>query len=135
MAVYFADTSFWVALVDRRDAYHSQAAGWSRRIAGSIVTTEAVLLETANTFSRLDWRDKVIALVEHIVARDDIEVVPFSSLLWDRAWKLFRDRQDKSWSLTDCLSFDVMQARGLTEALAADSHFRQAGFHALLLDN
>src|SRR3990172_6198385 len=134
MAVYFADTSFWVALVDRRDVYHSKAVEWSLNISGSIVTTEAVLLETANTFSRPDWREKVIALIDHIIARDDIEVLPLAGAIWDRGWKLFSDRLDKSWSLTDCISFEVMRERGLTEALSADSHFRQAGFHALLVD-
>jgi predicted nucleic acid-binding protein len=134
MAVYFADTSFWVALVDRRDAYHQQAANWSRKMSGNIITTEAILLETVNTFSRPDWRNNVIALVDRIMARDDIEVVQFSSMLWDRSWTLFRSRPDKAWSMTDCISFEVMQERGLTEALAADSHFKQAGFRALLLD-
>jgi len=134
MAIYFADTSFWVALVDRRDVYHSKAVEWSLSIGGSIVTTDAVLLETANTLSRPDWREKVIALINHVKSRDDIEVLPFSGAIWDRGWKLFCDRLDKSWSLTDCISFEVMRERGLTEALAADSHFRQAGFHALLLE-
>jgi predicted nucleic acid-binding protein len=55
--------------------------------------------------------------------------------IWSRGWKMFTERLDKSWSLTDCISFEVMHERGVTEALAADSHFRQAGFHALLLDS
>jgi len=134
MADHFVDTSFWIALVDRRDAYHSQAAEWSQKISGRLITTEAVLLETANAFSRQDWRGKVVALFNHITARDDIEVVPFSNAIWSRSWKLFNDRQDKSWSLTDCISFEVMKERGLTDALSADSHFRQAGFQALLLE-
>lgn len=135
MAVYFADASFWIALVDRRDAYHSKASDWSLRISGSIITTQAVLLETVNTFARPDWREKIIAFVNHVVARDDIVVVPFSSPIWDRGWQLFCDRRDKSWSLTDCISFEVMRERELTDALTADSHFVQAGFRSLLLDS
>lgn len=134
MAIYFADSSFWIALIDRRDAHHSKAVQCSTTIAGRIVTTEAVLLETVNTFSRPDWREKVIRLVDHIVARDDIEIVPFSNSLWERGWKLFRDRRDKAWSLTDCISFGLMEERGVDEALSADSHFKQAGFRALLLE-
>ena len=134
MAVYFGDTSFWIALIDRRDAYHSKATEWSLKISGNIVTSEAVLLETANTFSKPGWKEKVISLVDHIMGRDDIEVVSFSSSLWDHGWKLYRNRLDKSWSLTDCMSFELMKERGITEALAADSHFRQAGFQAILLD-
>jgi uncharacterized protein len=133
MAIYFADTSFWVALVDRRDVYHSKAVEWSLHNGGSIVTTDAVLLETANTFSRPEWREKVIALINHIVARDDVEVLPFSGENWDRGWQLFCNRRDKTWSLTDSISFEVMRERGLTEALSADAHFRQAGYQALLI--
>ena len=133
MTAYFADTSFWVALVDRRDDHHANALEWSTKISGTIVTTEAVLLETANTFSKLQWREKVIALVDHISSRDDVEVVPMSGPYWELGWKLFRNRLDKAWSLTDCISFEVMRGRGLSEALAADAHFRQAGFHPLIL--
>lgn len=45
----------------------------------------------------------------------------------------YRDRPDKDWSLTDCLSFEVMSERGVTTALTADRHFTQAGFQAILL--
>ena len=34
--------------------------------------------------------------------------------------------------LTDCISFVVMQERGIAEALTGDHHFEQAGFAALL---
>jgi predicted nucleic acid-binding protein len=45
---------------------------------------------------------------------------------------LYGQRADKSWSLTDCISFAVMEARGIRQALTADHHFTQAGFVALL---
>jgi uncharacterized protein len=46
--------------------------------------------------------------------------------------KLFAGRPDKEWSLTDCVSFVVMEAQGIREALTTDEHFIQAGFRALL---
>jgi uncharacterized protein len=131
MTIYFADTSFWIALVDNRDAYHARALDWSLKISGSIVTTEAVLLETANTFSKPIRRAQVIALIDHILSRGDVEI---AYKTWHHGWDLFKNRPDMSWSLTDCISFQVMQEQILTEALSADAHFRQAGFHALLLD-
>ncbi len=33
---------------------------------------------------------------------------------------------------TDCLSFVIMQERGIAEALTTDHHFQQAGFRAIL---
>jgi predicted nucleic acid-binding protein len=131
MAIYFADTSFWVAVVDNRDAYHSKSIEWTQKLSGTIVTTEAVLLETANTFSRPNWRSKVIGLIDHIQSRSDVEIVYKS---WQLAWDLFTDRPDKAWSLTDCISFVVMQEKRVTDALTADIHFQQAGFRALLLE-
>ena len=55
--------------------------------------------------------------------------------LWEGGWELYRNRPDKAWSLTDCISFLVMQQGGLTDALTADEHFRQAGFRAVLLED
>ena len=46
-------------------------------------------------------------------------------------WRYER-RRDKTWGLTDCISFVVMREQGLRDALTADSHFRQAGFRPLL---
>jgi predicted nucleic acid-binding protein len=41
-------------------------------------------------------------------------------------------RQDKDWSLTDCISFVVMRDRGITKVFTTDHHFEQAGFKKLL---
>ncbi|MFO0851905.1 MAG: PIN domain-containing protein [Gemmataceae bacterium] len=130
----FADTVFWVALVVQQDQYHARARQWSTAITGRITTTAVVLLETANTLSRPAWRAHGIALIEHLRQRPDVDIVPFTTDLWDRGWELYRTRPDKGWSLTDCVSFLVMQDNGLTDALTADDHFRQAGFRPVLLD-
>ena len=42
--------------------------------------------------------------------------------------ELYCQRPDKDWSLTDCISFVVMKHGQITEALATDHHFEQAGF-------
>ncbi|QDU21626.1 type II toxin-antitoxin system VapC family toxin [Urbifossiella limnaea] len=130
----FADTVFWVALVVRADQYHARAQVWSQRVTGRIVTTDAVLTETANTLARPDWRSQAVALIDHLLGRADVEVVRAGADLWGRAWDLYRRRPDKGWGLTDCLSFVVMADIGLTDALTADDHFRQAGFRAVLLE-
>src|SRR5438034_108058 len=52
--------------------------------------------------------------------------------LFDHGIDLYRKRPDKSWSLTDCISFVVMEQEEVTEALSGDHHFEQAGFKALM---
>jgi hypothetical protein len=73
-------------------------------------------------------------MIEHLVRRADVEVVALSQDLWQRAWDLYRNRPDKAWSLTDCISFLVMHDAGLSDALTPDEHFRQAGFRAVMLE-
>jgi uncharacterized protein len=130
----FADTSFWIALVIKQDQYHAKAQGWSQQISGRIFTTAAVLLETANALARPSWRAHAVALVDHVRGRPDVVVQEMARDLWQHGWDLYRNRLDKAWSLTDCISFLVMQDNNLTDALSADEHFRQAGFRALLLE-
>lgn len=130
----FADTSFWVGLIVRNDAQHDRSQRWALKVTGRIVTTTAVLLETANTLSRPAWRSHVTALLDHLQGRDDVDVLPVDPDLWDEAIELFRERPDKDWSLTDCISFHVMQELKLHDALTADAHYRQAGFRPLLLE-
>lgn len=62
----------------------------------------------------------------------NVEVLPQTSIQFREAYGLYKRMADKEWSLTDCASFEIMKARGITEALAHDHHFEQAGFTALL---
>jgi len=52
---------------------------------------------------------------------------------YESGFRLYLDRMDKGWSLTDCISFVIMSERGISEALTTDRHFEQAGFSALLM--
>ena len=131
----FADTVFWVALVVRADQHHARAQAWSQRVTGQLVTTDAVLTETANALARPDWRGHAVGLIDYLLGRADVTVVRTDPGLWGRGWELYGRRSDKGWGLTDCVSFVVMGDMGLTDALTADDHFRQAGFRAVLLED
>ena len=136
MAVYFADTSFWIALSSKRDQYHSQAIAWHTAVMRSgsrIVTTEAVLWEWLNALADTTTRAIAVEGYRRTHADSRVEVVPFDPELIDAATDLYRSRGDKDWSLTDCLSFVVMDRRRLAEALTTDHHFQQAGLKALVL--
>ena len=93
---------------------------------------EYVLWETVNAFSHPADRSKAHALLALVRAEPDYEVVPAGEALFEAGLALHRARPDKGWSLTDCVSFLVMQERGIRQALAYDQDFEQAGFMALL---
>lgn len=103
-------------------------------MTGRLITTDAVLTETAIALARPDWRAHAVGLIDHLLGRPDVEIVRTGADLWGRAWELYRQRPDKGWGLTDCLSFVVMGDLALADAMTADEHFRQAGFRAVLLD-
>lgn len=128
----FADTSYYLALLNPRDSWHQRACELSRQLDADIVVTDYVLLELGNAFSPIPLRQRLRPMIESIRSDSAIECVPANEELFERGLELFGQRPDKEWSLTDCVSFVVMQDYGLTDALTTDNHFEQAGFRALL---
>jgi predicted nucleic acid-binding protein len=99
-----------------------------------LVTTEFVLLELANALARARSRKLFVDLMPRLRANPNVSVFGASTELFDRGYRRYADRPDKDWSLTDCISFVVMEQEGISDALTADHHFEQAGFHAILLN-
>ena len=132
MKAVFADTFYFLALLNERDAAHKRAVAASRAPGLTLVTTEFVFLELADALCKPPQRDEVPALLNVVETDPAFRLVRATSELIQRGRKLYRERADKDWPLTDCISFVVMQDQGLSEALTADHHFEQAGFKALL---
>jgi predicted nucleic acid-binding protein len=127
----FADTFFYLALLDDAEPGHKRALAESR-FSRRIVTTEFVLLELGNACARAEDHADFLAFVAGMVASPRVRIIPVSSELFNRGLARMRERSDKDWSLTDCISFIVMEEEGIHEALTGDQHFEQAGFKALL---
>lgn len=133
MKTVFADTGYWVALLNPRDDWHDRAVEASRALGRTrIVTSEMVLDELLAALSKVPVRGMVIRGVDAIRRDPNTEVVPQTSIQFSEALDEYRRMMDKEWSLTDCASFGLMKERGISEALAHDHHFEQAGFVALL---
>jgi len=134
-AEVFLDTAYAIALSVPKDQYHTRAVHLADRLEAArarMVTTRAVMLEIGNALSKQRYRYAAVKLLDSLEADPNVEIVPMSEQLYTRAFQLYRQRPDKEWSLTDCVSFIVMQDRGITEALTTDEHFQQMGFRALL---
>ncbi|CAN5405014.1 hypothetical protein BH20ACI2_BH20ACI2_09240 [soil metagenome] len=91
-----------------------------------LLTSEAVLLELANGFSRTMFRNATARFTDNICSNRDIEIVWSTQDLFTEALDLYRSRPDKDWSLTDCASFVVMKERDISLAFTSDKHFEQA---------
>jgi predicted nucleic acid-binding protein len=131
----FADTSYWIALINPREALHTEASALARRFASSqVVTSEMVCVELLNSFSSAGphLRAGAVALVVALRRSQAGMVWPQSPDLFQNALLQYAQMRDKEWSLTDCASFQIMNSEGIHEALTSDRHFAQAGFSVLM---
>jgi len=132
----FLDTAYVYASINTRDQWHTTARRWQQRVSSEgrrLLTTQFILLEIADGLAALQFRQQAVQLIDALENNKLVEIVPASPELIGAALQLYRSRPDKSWGLTDCSSFVVMQERGLQDALTADEHFGQAGFRPLML--
>jgi predicted nucleic acid-binding protein len=137
MTKIFIDSAYAIALSAPNDRYHLKASSLAKELElkkARFITTRAVALEIGNALAKIRYRQASIKLLDALEKDPTIKIIPISDQLYSRAFHLYRDRPDKEWSLTDCISCIVMQDQFITEALTTDEHFQQMGFRALLLD-
>jgi len=132
MRTVFADTFYFLALLDSREDRHPQAVQASRNSQLRLVTTEWVLAEFGDAYCHPQDRADFVSLYRSLVNHPRVKIVPATTTLFQRGVDFFEQRTDKEWSLTDCLSFVVMHDETIREVLTGDKHFEQAGFTALL---
>jgi predicted nucleic acid-binding protein len=132
MKEVFADTSYFIALLNPSDEAYQQAQAFTAGQRSRLVTTAWVLTELGNFLSRRDLRAQFLGTLKALQSTPSVTIVGSEQRWFDAGLELYTARPDKDWSLTDCISFVVMQDRGISEALTADHHFEQAGFRATL---
>ena len=118
----FLDTVFVQALLNTRDQCHTQAHALLPRIrvAGEVRVTDAVLLDVGNALCAINRVDAA-AFIRRCYDTVNIHVVHLDPALLDRSLAMYESRADKTWSLTDCMSFVVMGDHGVTDAATATS--------------
>ncbi|MCC6493141.1 MAG: type II toxin-antitoxin system VapC family toxin [Pirellulales bacterium] len=128
----FADAFYWIALVNEGDEAHDRAVAAAASHFGRTITTEWALAEVCDAFASQRNR-RLVDRLRSIWRLDETLILVAADHDWfARGLDLFCSRPDKDWSLTDCISFLVMQDHGVTDALTGDRHSTQAGFNALL---
>jgi len=135
--ICFVDTVCWIALLNRQDHLHETADHLYKKQMKSgsrFLTTSSVIDETANALCDPAFKPSVITFFHNIENSARVEIVFVDPVLWSNGWALYEQRLDKAWSLTDCISLEVMRERNIHDALTSDRHFVQAGFRALLME-
>jgi len=130
----FLDTGYLIALEAADDQHHTAALRHWRAYIQSrpqLVTTSFVLDEVATFFNSRGRHAKAVEVGERLLASPSVRLVHVDEDLFGAAWTYFRRRDDKRFSLTDCVSFVLMERLGMESALAFDAHFLQAGFRTL----
>ncbi|MEI7728197.1 MAG: PIN domain-containing protein [Verrucomicrobiota bacterium] len=122
------DASFWIALRDRREPWHSRARGLARQLLANrhgLVFTSLILAETHAYFSRSELiRNQVLDDAQN---NPVLQWEPVSHADETEAIRVLRLHKDKCYSLCDAISFVVMRRLGLRKAATFDEHFRQFG--------
>ncbi|MEO0533773.1 MAG: nucleic acid-binding protein [Cyanobacteria bacterium P01_A01_bin.123] len=137
MKSVFADTFYWLALLNPRDDWHKSALHYTRQNPNiPLVTTDGVLDEVLNYASTQGalMRQKALALCTQMVREPRISIVSYTSEVRELGMSLYGQRSDKAYSLTDCISMVVMQKMNIVEVLTHDKHFTQEGFIILFSD-
>ena len=135
MRKVFADTYYWIALINDRDQGHDAAEAISQTLlADTLVTTHEVLSEVLTYFCENGRHVRRIAstYVRDILSDPAIKVVPQSEQSFLDGLAFYEKRSDKEYSHADCISMLVMLQEKVTEILTDDDHFAQERFTKLL---
>jgi predicted nucleic acid-binding protein len=128
----FADTYFYLAVVNARERDHDAALRYFESAECEFVTTAWVISEVAASLAPAKLRSAFVELYAELQADPGFTLIPPTQSQFVLGLELYGKRLDKDWSLTDCISFVVMEQEGLRDALTGDHHFEQAGFKTLL---
>ena len=127
----FVDTSAWVALADKGDSLHRDAATSYPSIFKNhknLVTSNLIVAETYIIFLK-EMRYKVaIEFLERINASPRILKIYSNENIEAEAEKILAKYTDQDFSYTDAVSFVIMKRQKIRKAFCFDKHFVTAGF-------
>jgi uncharacterized protein len=125
----FVDTGAWYAFFVRSARGSVEVRQALEQYEDRLVTSEYVFDELVTLLRRRADHQHAVRAGEAV--RECSSVVAVDRKDVQAAWKLFRERSDKSYSFTDCTSFVVMKRMGIDRSVCLDAHFTQAGFTVL----
>jgi predicted nucleic acid-binding protein len=131
----FADTLYWGAALHPHDQYRAQVIR-AREALGEVrlVTTDEVLTELLDGLAQrgTHLRETAARAARRILDDPRVTVHPQSRESFLAGLRLYEQRNDKGYSLVDCISMTTMRRQEIMEILTNDYHFIQEGFRVVL---
>ena len=127
----FLDTGYVLALELANDQNHRPVTDHWHRVTGglpSLVTTSYVFDEIVTFFNSRSHHGKAVEVGNNLLQSTTVKMIQVDEELLQLGWRYLVRHQDKRYSLTDCISFVVMDRLGIASAFTVDRHFKQAGF-------
>lgn len=130
----FVDTSFWVALRNRRDGRHHEAAGLIvRHDDQRLLTTNHVRGETWTFLRRRSGHTAAAGFLDALEESKRVTILRVSEKLETEALSWLRRHDEREYSFVDATSFATMRSLRIETTFAFDGDFAAAGFHELRL--
>ena len=126
-AEVYLDTGYLIALEDADDDNHPAATEHQEglREMPPLTTTSYVVDEVVTFFNVRGQHAKAVEIGEALLFSPSVRMIHVEEDLLARGLDLLRERPDKRYSLTDCVSFVVMRERQISTTFAFDRHFEQ----------
>ena len=134
MKTLFVDSGYLIALEASDDQNHQSALFFWQNLCRSLpplLTTSYVFNEVVTFFNSRHKHEKAVEIGNTLIESSSMELIHVKDDLFYKAWEYFQKYRDKSFSMTDCVSFVIMKQHKIRKALTFDRHFRQAGFEIL----
>ena len=131
MTDLFLDANYLIALEVSDDQHHKEASHhWSALLQSPplLVTTSYILDEVVTFLNSKRHHTNAVRVGNSLLTSSAIKLIHVDEALFKEGWEYFRKHADKTFSLTDCISFVLMSQLEITQALTFDKHFVQAGF-------
>ncbi len=131
----FVDTQPLLASLSTYDQHHEISIAYLRGYAESftpIATSEWVLTEFLSGASKPPFRSAAAKVVDTLIESSLVTIVRANRADWKDGLALYSDRDDKEWSLVDCISILICRRLRIRNVLTHDHHFTQAGFEILI---
>ena len=132
----FVDTSFWVALRNRRDSHHELAARLMRdHQDATLIVSNHVRGETWTYLRRRAGHGSAVAFLDAMDRSPRVRLHRTTEAQEARSLRWLRMRDEREYSFVDATSFAIMRDLKIRRALAFDGDFSAAGFVELRPEN